>query len=160
MFHRHRSYKLFQISSQLRKLSDLHNVPILITNQVTASLSRSPSLVEVAVASGATGRRMPVSFSASDEVVPALGLVWSYFVTTRYILRRTEEMVVGASHDENSDDIEGGIELEGGIEKNDGKIGKRIVRRLRHARVLQSVNMPQEREVCFVIDTGEVTVVS
>ena len=72
MFHRHRSYKLFQISSQLRKLSDLHNVPILITNQVTASLSISPSLVGVAVASGETGRGMPVSFSASDEVVPAL----------------------------------------------------------------------------------------
>jgi hypothetical protein len=70
-----RSGNLFSLSSQLRKLANLHQIPVVITNQVSAVMD------------------------AEDEVVPALGLVWGYCVGMRIMLRR--EGVDGEDQKEN-----------------------------------------------------------
>ena len=45
------------------------------------------------------------------------------------------------------------------VNENNRKKGTKVMR-ARKARALQSVNMPEEREVWFVIDTGEVAAVA
>ena len=110
MFHKQRSSKLLQVSSNLRKLSDVYDVPILITNQVTACIPPTEG-------SGSANASL-----SQEQVVPALGLAWSNCVSTRILLRR-----------ENG---------------------------LRKARVLQSVNMPEPREVTYCIRTEQVAAVS
>lgn len=134
-FHQQRGSRLLHISSQLRKLSDLYNVPILITNQVTASIpsSDTPSL----------------STSPGGDL-PALGLAWSNCVSTRYILQRKDEIMAVAVSDEKCKDQSNSI------------VGKRssYFMRVRVARILQSVNIPKDREVRFVIETGGVVVLA
>ena len=44
--------------------------------------------------------------------------------------------------------------------KEKNKKQNKKVMRVRKARILQSVNMPDEREVWYVIDTGEVAAVA
>lgn len=133
-FHQQRGARLLHISSQLRRLSDLNDVPILITNQVTASIppNDTPSL----------------SMNTDEQqVVPALGLAWSNCVTTRYILQRKNEMTVSNEKCRNEDNTI--------LAKNNNRW-----MRVRLARVLQSVNVPTEREVRFVIETGGVVAVT
>lgn len=60
-----RSGVLFQVAAQLKLLSDLHQVPIVVINQVTTSLE-------------------------ANKVVPALGVSWASCVNTSYMLSRTE----------------------------------------------------------------------
>jgi hypothetical protein len=145
MFHRQRGSKLLQISSQIRKLSDVYDVPILITNQVTASI---PPIVGSGSNSFDTS-----SLSLGQNVVPALGLMWSNCVSTRYILQRKDGMVATLP---TADGIIGN-DMNG--TKNVKQTKKKELR-MRKARILQSVNMPGKgREVWFVIDTGEVLAV-
>eukprot|EP00580_Thalassiosira_gravida_P020065 CAMPEP_0201674508 /NCGR_PEP_ID=MMETSP0494-20130426/37271_1 /ASSEMBLY_ACC=CAM_ASM_000839 /TAXON_ID=420259 /ORGANISM="Thalassiosira gravida, Strain GMp14c1" /LENGTH=516 /DNA_ID=CAMNT_0048156675 /DNA_START=316 /DNA_END=1866 /DNA_ORIENTATION=+ len=147
MFHRQRGTKLLQISSQLRKLSDVYDVPMLITNQVTACIPPT--------AGGSSLVASSLS-STSEQVVPALGLLWSNCVSARIILLRKDGMTVtvpdrNGSHD-NQDRLKD-------VNENNRKKGTKVMR-ARKARALQSVNMPEEREVWFVIDTGEVAAVA
>ena len=145
MFHRQRGSKLLQISSQIRKLSDVYDVPILITNQVTASI---PPIVGSGSNSFDTS-----SLNLGQNVVPALGLMWSNCVSTRYILQRKDGMV--ATLPTVDDNI--GTDL---IGTKNVKQTKKKELRMRKARILQSVNMPEKgREVWFVIDTGDVLAV-
>ncbi|KAL9190804.1 hypothetical protein ACHAXT_000510 [Thalassiosira profunda] len=142
MFHIQRSARFLRVSSQLRRLSDAYDVPILITNQVTASIAP-----ETGVASPD-----PLSFPMNPEQVePALGLAWSNCVTTRYILQRKDGMIAAMPKENASVD-----QTKGG---GDRKPAQREMR-VRKARVLQSVNTPAEREVYFVIDTGHVVAIS
>ena len=145
MFHRQRGSKLLQMSSRLRKLSDVYDVPILITNQVTASI---PPIVGSGSNSFDTS-----SLNLGQNVVPALGLMWSNCVSTRYILQRKDGMV--ATLPTVDDNI--GNDL---IGTKNVKQTKKKELRMRKARILQSVNMPEKgREVWFVIDTGDVLAV-
>ena len=142
MFHRQRGSKLLHASSQLRKLSDVYDVPILITNQVTASIPPT-------VGSGSNSFDTS-SLNSGQNVVPALGLMWSNCVSTRYILQRKDGMVATVD-DSVGNDMNGA--------KNVRQAKKKELR-MRKARILQSVNMPEKgREVWFVIDTGEVLAV-
>ena len=143
-FYQRRGSRLLHISSRLRELSDAHDVPILITNQVTAF-----------AADVGTNPSSSSSSPTRDDgeirwAVPALGLAWSNCVTTRYILRRTDRVVDAAA-----DGICGGAERPG-----DAGGGKKTMMRVREARILQSVNMPEDREVQFVVDAGDVVVVA
>jgi RecA/RadA recombinase len=135
-FHRQRGSRLLHISSQLRRLSDLHDVPILITNQVTAAIPSSDSPSISGTPSG-------------DQVVPALGLAWSNCVSTRYILQRKDEMMATVSSENCG-------------KQNEPILAKRssTLVRVRVARILQAVNMPQEREARFVIETEGVSTVA
>jgi hypothetical protein len=149
-FYRRRGSRLLRISSRLRELSDTHDVPILITNQVTA----------LAADVGAAGTDHLSSSAARDGerlwVAPALGLVWSNCVTTRYILRRTDRMVDAAA-----DGIRSGTERPSdACGKDDMAVRRKTMMRVREARILQSVNMPGDREVQFVVDAGDVVVVA
>ena len=145
MFHRQRGSKLLQMSSRLRKLSDVYDVPILITNQVTASI---PPIVGSGSNSFDTS-----SLNLGQNFVPALGLMWSNCVSTRYILQRKDGMV--ATLPTVDDNI--GNDL---IGTTNVKQTKKKELRMRKARILQSVNMPEKgREVWFVIDTGDVLAV-
>lgn len=144
MFHFQRSSRLLRVSAHLRRLSDAHDVHVLITNQVSAFIP--PTL--------GGGSSDPSSFipTTPEQVVPALGLVWSNCVTTRYILRRGNgttamvpyENIHRADDDSRQKDV---------IGSRCKKLERRELR-LRKARVLQSVNMSEEREVQFVIDAG------
>jgi len=131
-FHQQRGARLLHISSQLRRLSDLYDVPILITNQVTASIPPN----------GTSSSSMN---PYEQQVVPALGLAWSNCVTTRYILQRKNEMTVSNEKCRNQDNT---------------ILAKNQWMRVRLARVLQSVSVPMEREVRFVIETGGVVAVT
>lgn len=64
-----RSGVLFQVAAQLKLLSELHQVPIVVINQVTTSLE-------------------------ANKVVPALGVSWASCVNTSYMLLRSEGMCV------------------------------------------------------------------
>eukprot|EP00970_Alexandrium_tamarense_P004665 scaffold779_cov205-Alexandrium_tamarense.AAC.4 len=145
LFHRQRSSKLFQISSHLRRLSDVYDIPMLITNQVTASIAEG----------GGDGGGV-VASTQEHGVVPALGLIWSNCVTTRYILQRKEATVAtGANPTINYDGKDGSENgTKGGKQSNDNV----VTRRLRKALVFQSINMPEEKCVWFVIDTEGVVV--
>lgn len=66
-----RSEEMFQTATQLKKISDIYNVPIVVTNQVTSSYSSSPL--------------------ERGGAIPALGLSWSNCVNTRYVLTRKEK---------------------------------------------------------------------
>jgi len=85
MFHQHRSSKLFQISSLLRKMSDVYDVPIVITNQVTSSIPSDDGLLlkrpsdDMSCMMGGVGQ--------NNKIQPALGLIWSNCVTTRFMQR-------------------------------------------------------------------------
>jgi hypothetical protein len=155
-FYRLRGSRLLRISSRLRELSDAHDVPILITNQVTAFAEDVGSAGPDDRSSASSSVTTP---GEQSRAVPALGLVWSNCVTTRFILRRTDRMVNVAA-----DEIRGGPAerpKEDDKERCDAVVtGNRKTMRVRVARVLQSVNMPEDREVEFVIDTGDVTVVA
>ena len=150
-FYQRRGSRLLRISSRLRELSDAHDVPILITNQVTAF-----------AADVGTNPSSSSSSPTRDDgeirwAVPALGLAWSNCVTTRYILRRTDRMVDAAA-----DEIRGGAERPGdaGGGKDEIAVRRKTMMRVREARILQSVNMPEDREVQFVVDAGDVVVVT
>ena len=143
MFHMERSRKLNHASCQLRKLSDLYDVPIVITNQVTASFSLDPLVGE---------RPM----SSQKEVIPALGLAWSNCVNTRFILRRKEGMVVRISSEFGKQQSGSHGDEDGGGTTKNRKVEKQIVHGVRYARVLQSVNTPTQTEALFVIGTGSV----
>lgn len=167
MFHFQRSSKLLQISSQLRKLSNVFDVPILITNQVTASI---PPIV-----AGGNGGSSFDMVSASmlatssggvcQKTLPALGLIWSNCVSTRFILQRKD----GATF--SLDDNVGNAEQQQNVQQKDSAAGdieksqkqtvkKKREARMRKARILQAVNMEKEEwEVWYVIDTGEVLAV-
>ena len=152
MFHYQRSSKLLQISSQLRKLSCMYDVPIVITNQVTASIPSS-SLESGVSSSG--------GFNMSSAPVPALGLIWSNCVSTRYILQRKDGMIATITDSaENENNVANNSDLNVPNNRSSSRTKKKDLR-LRKARILQSVDMPENgREVWFVIDTGEVLAVS
>ena len=165
MFHFQRRSKLLQISSQLRKLSTVFDVPILITNQVTASIppivaggngSSSFDMVSASMLATSSG-------GGYQKTLPALGLIWSNCVSIRFILQRKDgatfsldDNVGNAEQQQNERDV-----VAGDIEKSQKQtVRKKREVRLRKARVLQSVNMEkEEREVWYVIDTGEVLAV-
>ena len=156
MFHQTRSSKLFQLSSSLRKISDVYNVPIVITNQVTTSVPSDDGLLK---------RQLPLMppHSASmlggggqvgmHQIQPALGLIWSNCVTTRFILQRKDGLMAKISTGGNDDN---------GESKEEGTATTTTTRmqKVRKARVLQSVCTPEESEVWYFIDTGAVVVVS
>mmetsp|Transcript_12558 Transcript_12558/g.19337 ORF Transcript_12558/g.19337 Transcript_12558/m.19337 type:complete len:279 (+) Transcript_12558:151-987(+) len=70
-----RSGLLFQISAQLKKLSEIHRIPVLVINQVTADFS---------------GRE-------SKPFRPALGLSWENCVNQSYLLTRRERSISTSS---------------------------------------------------------------
>jgi len=152
-FYQRRGSRLLRISSRLRELSDAHDVPILITNQVTAFASDGVGTNPSSSSSSPTRDDGEIRWA-----VPALGLAWSNCVTTRYILRRTDRMVDAAA-----DGIRGGAEERPG-DAGGGRDGiavrRKTMMRVREGRILQSVNMPEDREVQFVVDAGDVVVVA
>ena len=149
MFHFQRSSKLFTVSSQLRQLSDVYDVPMLITNQVSAAI---PPIAAAGGGGGGGSDAAAMFATTPEQVIPALGLIWSNCVSTRYILQRKDGMVARIT-DENAAGRRGSA----GNGQQQQQRAKEL--RVRKARILQSVNMPVEREVLFVIDTGEVLVV-
>jgi DNA-repair protein XRCC3 len=60
-----RSGVLFRIAAQLKRISEIHQIPIVVINQVTSSLQ-------------------------ANRIVPALGVSWASCVNTSYMLSRTE----------------------------------------------------------------------
>ena len=72
MFARDRTGDLWSISRILRKLATVHNLPILVVNQVTAAASLSHSSRSL--------------LSNTEENIPALGLIWSHCVGLRIML--------------------------------------------------------------------------
>lgn len=151
LFFQCRGPRLLRLSSRLRELSDVYDVPVLITNQVTAFAEQiSASCPEPSSVLSTTNFGEQLRWA-----VPALGLAWSNCVTTRYILRRTER-VVDASVDMIGCGRKRPVDAEG------KKIiaGTRKLMRVREACILQSVNMPADLQVRFVIDSGDVLVVA
>lgn len=138
LFFQRRGPRLLRLSSRLRELSDVYDVPVLITNQVTAFAEQiSASCPEHSSVLSTT------TFGEQSRwAVPALGLAWSNCVTTRYILRRTNQMVEG--------DAEGKKII----------TGTQKMMRVREACILQSVNMPDVLQVRFVVNSGDVLVVA
>lgn len=124
-FIRDRSGDLWTVSSVLRRLATLHECPVVVVNQVTAA---PPSL------EGGT-----LSNGSWEGNLPALGLVWSYCVGTRIMLRRGHNIA--------------STKVDGEKERQSVCLSKSIRRRF--ARVLQSVNIPIDQDVGFVVeDTG------
>ena len=165
MFHFQRSSKLLQVSSQLRKLSNVFDVPILITNQVTASIpptvaggNGSSSFDMVSASMLATS-----SQGGHQRTLPALGLIWSNCVSTRFILQRKDGATFSLDDNvgnnvEQQQNIQQSVA--GGEKSQKQTVKKKREVRLRKARILQAVNMEkEEREVWYVIDTGEVLAV-
>eukprot|EP00985_Skeletonema_marinoi_P001655 scaffold668_cov124-Skeletonema_marinoi.AAC.2 len=159
MFHQNRSSKLFQLSSLLRRMSDVYDVPIVITNQVTTSIPSDDGLLKrplpppSVVGGGQDGNR----------IQPALGLIWSNCVTTRFILQRKDGLMAkistggcnaGGSNDNGNASV---IKKEGGAATTTTTT---TMQRVRKASVLQSVCTPEESEVWYFIDTGAVVAVS
>mmetsp|Transcript_20093 Transcript_20093/g.30084 ORF Transcript_20093/g.30084 Transcript_20093/m.30084 type:complete len:156 (-) Transcript_20093:80-547(-) len=155
MFHQNRSSKLFQLSSLLRRMSDVYDVPIVITNQVTTSIPSDDGLL----------KRPPPSSSSvmgggqnGNKIQPALGLIWSNCVTTRFILQRKDGLMAkistGGSNDNGNASV---IKKEGGAATTTTTT---TMQRVRKACVLQSVCTPEESEVWYFIDTGAVVAVS
>ena len=100
-----------------------------------------------------------------QQTLPALGLIWSNCVSTRFILQRKDGATF--SLDDNAgNNVEQQQNLQQmGIVAGGEKSQKQIARkkkevRMRKAHILQAVNMEkEEREVWYVIDTGEVLAV-
>lgn len=151
LFFQRRGPRLLRLSSRLRELSDVYDVPVLITNQVTAFAEQiSASCPEPSSVLSTT------TFGEQSRwAVPALGLAWSNCVTTRYILRRTEQMV-----DATTDVIGYGRKRPMDAEGKEIITGTQQMMRVREACILQSVNMPADLQVRFVIDSGDILVVS
>ena len=151
-FYQRRGSRLLRVSSRLRELSDVLDIPILITNQVTA-------FAEQICASSCPKPSSLVSSMTCDEqyrwAVPALGLAWSNCVTTRCILRRTDRMV-----DAMTEMIRGGQKRPINAEGIEIITGSQRMMRVREARILQTVNMPSDLEVQFVIGSGDVIVLA
>lgn len=137
-FYQQRGWRLLRASAQLRRLSDVYDVPMLITNQVTACIPPIEG-------GGEASSLLPTD----ERVVPALGLLWSNCVTTRILLLRKDGMAVTLP---NRNDDRGS--------QNRMEVAKIKEMRARKARMLQSLNMPEERDVWFVIDTGDVAAVA
>ena len=74
-----RSGTLFQAAARLKHLSDSFNVPIVVVNQATSSISNHRTEI------------LPIS----NQSMPALGMGWSNCVNERYLLMRTEEAGTG-----------------------------------------------------------------
>lgn len=134
-FHIERSKLFYRISRQLRKLSDEYEIPVVVTNQVTATFSMLPT-------------------HGSGDVVPALGMAWSYCVNTRFILRRKDGLVLSITSREGSDSEK--TAKSKGINAKKRRVEKQIRHGVRHARVLQSVNVLKPDDTYFVIDTASV----
>ena len=81
-----RTALLFRLSKELKWLSDIHKVCVVVINQVTASgfdqrdNINSRSLLGISSGGGYT--------NTNNTVSPALGLAWSYCVNTRIVLSR------------------------------------------------------------------------
>lgn len=163
IFHQNRSCTLFQLSSALRKMSDVYDVPIVITNQVTTSIPSDDGLLKgppPPPLSSMMGQR-----GNENQIVPALGLIWSNCVTTRFILHRKDGLMAKISTGGNSNDNGGGGEsaTENGnlnSNKKKGAAAATRMQRVRKACVLQSVCTPEESEVWYFIDAGAVVAVS
>ncbi|KAL7472793.1 hypothetical protein ACHAXS_013170 [Conticribra weissflogii] len=134
-FHVERSKMFYRISRLLRELSEKYDIPVLVTNQVTASFSMLPSY-------------------GSSDVVPALGMAWSYCVNARFILRRKEGLVLSITCPDGNDS--GKAAKSKGMDAKKRKIERQIRHGVRHARVLQSVNVLKPDSFYFVIDTSAV----
>jgi len=164
MFHFQRSSKLLQISSQLRKLSNVFDVPILITNQVTASIppvvargngSNSFDMVSASMLATSSG-------GGYQRTLPALGLIWSNCVSTRFILQRKDGTTFSLDDNVGNAEQQQNVQqsVAGGEKSQKQTMKKKRAVRLRKARILQAVNMEkEEQEVWYVIDTGEVLAV-
>jgi len=164
MFHFQRSSKLLQISSQLRKLSNVFDVPILITNQVTASIppivaggngSSSFDMVSASMLATSSG-------GGYQRTLPALGLIWSNCVSTRFILQRKDGATFSLDDNVGNAEQQQNVQqsVAGGEKSQKQTMKKKREVRLRKARILQAVNMEkEEQEVWYVIDTGEVLAV-
>ena len=142
MFHVRRSGHLLGMSSRLRRLSDVYHVPIVVTNQVTASI---PPLMEGVAGEGPNSSALP----AAEPVKPALGLVWSNCVSTRILLERRDGMLARPSSEAATDLTSVRFAPK----------GEKTVR-VRKARILQSVNLPPKREVWYTIDTAGVDAIA
>jgi hypothetical protein len=150
LFFQRRGPRLLRVSCRLRELSDVYNVPVLITNQVTAFAEQiSASCPEPSSVLSTT------TFGEQLRWVPALGLAWSNCVTTRYILRRTDRMM-----DASMDVIGCGQKRPVDAEGKEIITGAQKMMRVRVACILQSVNMPVDLQARFVIDSGDVFVVA
>ena len=159
MFHQHRSSKLFQISSALRRMSDVYDVPIVITNQVTTSIPSDDGLLKRQSSSSS----LLSSASSPNKIQPALGLIWSNCVTTRFILQRKDGLMAKISTGGNGNGELASSENDGNSDannKNGATSTTTMLQRVRKACVLQSVCVPVESEVWYFIDTGAVVAVS
>jgi hypothetical protein len=166
LFHQHRSSKLFQISSLLRKMSDVYDVPIVMTNQVTSSipsddglLIRQPSSSSTSLSSSSFDTSSMMGGVGQNKIQPALGLIWSNCVTTRFILQRKDRFIPKIS---TNDDGETASE-NGNSNANNKDVATTksttAMQRVRKASVLQSICTPEESEVWYFIDAGAVVAV-
>jgi hypothetical protein len=90
-----------------------------------------------------------------NKIQPALGLIWSNCVTTRFILQRKDGVVARISHGSKNT----GTTSSEGNEKSTKAPTTTMQRSVRKATVLQSVCTPEESEVWYIIDTGAVVTV-
>ena len=129
----------------------MYDVPIVITNQVTTSIPSDDGLTR--------GGQQPTSLSMPtmvggrihNKIQPALGLIWSNCVCTRFILQRKDGFFAKISHESSSklDDASN--------DENKTTTPTTITKQsVRKACVLQSVCTPEESEVWFVIHAGAV----
>jgi RecA/RadA recombinase len=84
-----RTKALLGISSELRALATSFDVPVVITNQVTALVSESDA--------AAGGASQAAGLSASPAFTPALGLSWAHGMHIRMLLLRGDRRAGGVA---------------------------------------------------------------
>jgi RecA/RadA recombinase len=77
-----RTEALASIASSLKALSEEHNAPVLVVNQVMGTIPQSGGDATGATAGATAG----TGASIDDELTPALGPAWTHFVNTRLVL--------------------------------------------------------------------------
>ncbi|CAM9686097.1 unnamed protein product [Ectocarpus fasciculatus] len=81
-----RSRLLGRLSQQMKRLGDRHGAAFVVVNQVTAKFGSST----VGGGAGGQGTTGGVGGSGGGGSVPAMGLLWSQCINTRFIVRRRD----------------------------------------------------------------------
>jgi len=82
-----RARSLWLISSQLRQLADLHNIAVIVVNQVTDKFDEHS--------------RNVMGPQAEGKLLPSMGLSWAKCITTRIIISRTRRQCEVEQTDNN-----------------------------------------------------------
>jgi hypothetical protein len=89
-----RTYYLFSLANQLKRLSETYNLAVVVVNQVSADMQLSSS------SSSSSSNN-----NNNREFNPALGLTWSHCINTRFIVQKplgTSSYRISASENEES----------------------------------------------------------